>query len=146
MNQKILQAMQDDPNASQRDLAVRVGMSQNACWRRIRQMEEAGIIRGSALQLDRHQLGLGLVVFTLIRTRNHSAAWLREFRRHVLAIPDVVDFYRIGGDFDYMLRIVTENMQSYDRVYQKLIEGADLDAVTSYFAMEGIAENRPLPI
>lgn len=145
-NLNILRTLQDDPDLSQRDLADRVGLSQNACWRRLKQMEEDGLLRGRALRIDRHKLGLGLVVFTLIRTRNHSAAWLQTFRRHVLAIPDVVDFYRIGGDYDYMLRIVTEDMASYDRVYQRLIAGVELDAVTSYFAMEGIAENRALPL
>ena len=82
----------------------------------------------------------------MLRTRHHSADWLQAFRRHVLTIPEVVDFHRIGGDYDYQLKVVTEDMASYDRVYQRLIEKVELDSVTSYFAMESIAEGRPLPL
>jgi len=86
------------------------------------------------------------VVFVMLRTRHHSADWLADFRRHVLAIPEVVDFHRISGDYDYQLKVVTEDMAGYDRVYQHLIDGIELDSVTSYFAMEAIAEARALPI
>ncbi|MDX5359831.1 MAG: Lrp/AsnC family transcriptional regulator [Alphaproteobacteria bacterium] len=142
----ILNALQRDAGQSQRELAERVGLSQNACWRRLKLLEEAGVIRGRKLLLDRDALGLSLVVFTMIRTRRHSADWLAQFRQHVATIPDIVDFYRIGGDYDYMLRIVTRDMKSFDRVYQRLIDKLDLDAVTSYFAMEAISEDRPLPL
>ncbi|PKP85800.1 MAG: transcriptional regulator [Alphaproteobacteria bacterium HGW-Alphaproteobacteria-2] len=142
----ILAAMQRLPGASQREIAEAVNLSQNACWRRIRRMEEAGIIEGRTPRLNREALGLGLVVFTMIRTRHHSDAWLRSFRAHVAAIPEVVDFFRIGGDYDYMLKIVTADMAGFDSVYRRLIEGLDLETVTSHFAMEAIAENRPLPV
>ena len=98
------------------------------------------------MRLDRAQLELDLVVFVMLRTRHHSAEWLDTFRRHVLTIPEVVDFHRIGGDYDYQLKVVTQDMGSYDRVYQRLISGVELDSVTSYFAMETIAEGRPLPL
>ncbi len=98
------------------------------------------------MRLDRAQLGLDLVVFVMLRTRHHSAEWLTTFRRHVLTIPEVVDFHRIGGDYDYQLKVVTQDMGSYDQVYQRLISGVELDSVTSYFAMETIAEARPLPL
>lgn len=101
-------------------------------------------MKGNHAHIDRHKLGLDLVVFVLIRTRHHSADWLTTFRRHVLTIPEVVDFHRISGDYDYQLKVVTEDMGGYDRVYRRLIEGIELDSVTSYFAMEAIAENRPL--
>lgn len=143
---KIIRTLQRDSSLSQRDLADRVGLSQNACWRRLRILEEKGIILGRTLRLDRARLGLGLVVFVMVKTRHHSASWLQTFRKHVSSIPEVVDFYRIGGDYDYMLRIVTEDMASYDSVYQRLIQKVELESVTSYFAMEAIEERRPLPI
>lgn len=146
IDKRILRELQRDAALSQRELAARVGLSQNACWRRLKALESAGILTGSVARLDRRKLGLDLVVFVMLRTRHHSAAWLREFRRHVLTIPEVVDFHRIGGDYDYQLKVVTEDMASYDRVYQRLIEGVELDSVTSYFAMEAIAEGRPLPL
>jgi len=142
----ILSELQRDAGLSQRELADRIGISQNACWRRLRVLTDKGVLQGSTARIDREKLGLGLVVFVMLRTRHHSADWLAKFRRHVLSIPQVVDFHRIGGDYDYQLKVVTADMTSYDRVYQRLIEGVELDSVTSYFAMEAIAEGRPLPL
>ncbi|NIZ61708.1 transcriptional regulator [Sedimentitalea sp. CY04] len=146
IDRTILRALQRDGGLSQRDLAETVGLSQNACWRRLKTLNERGLLMGSSARVDRKQLGLDLVVFVMLRTRHHSAEWLQTFRRHVLTIPEVVDFHRIGGDYDYQLKVVTEDMTSYDRVYQRLIDGVELDSVTSYFAMEAIAEGRPLPL
>ena len=142
----ILRALQRDASLSQRELADEVGLSQNACWRRLKSLNDRKILQGSTMRLDRAQLGLDLVVFVMLRTRHHSAEWLTTFRRHVLTIPEVVDFHRIGGDYDYQLKVVTQDMGSYDQVYQRLISGVELDSVTSYFAMETIAEARPLPL
>ncbi|MCC5959109.1 MAG: Lrp/AsnC family transcriptional regulator [Rhodobacteraceae bacterium] len=146
MDREILRALQSDPSLSQRALADRVGMSQNACWRRLQAMRNAGIVDGQALRLDPVKLGLGLTVFVMIRTRHHSGDWLKLFRRTVTAIPNVIDFYRIAGDYDYMLKVVAEDMNDFDRVYQRLIDRLDLDAVTSYITMEKIADQRDLPL
>ena len=146
IDRRILLELQMDASLSQRDLADRVGLSQNTCWRRLRGLEGAGIIRGRTVWLDRGKLGLGLVVFVMVKTRHHSATWLQTFRQHVSSIPEVVDFFRIAGDYDYMLRIVTTGMASYDLIYQRLIQKVELESVTSYFAMEAIEEHRPLPI
>lgn len=143
---RLLRALQIDGGLSQRDLAETVGLSQNACWRRLKALNEKGVLQGSTARIDRAKLGLDLVVFVMLRTRHHSADWLDRFRAHVLTIPEVVDFHRIGGDYDYQLKVVTQNMASYDKVYQRLISGVELDSVTSYFAMEAIAEGRPLPL
>lgn len=143
---QLLRTLQLDAGLSQRDLADRIGISQNACWRRLRALTDAGILNGSTARIDRRKLGLDLVVFVMLRTRHHSTEWLRGFRRHVLTIPEVVDFHRIGGDYDYQLKVVTQDMASFDQVYQRLIEKVELDSVTSYFAMEAIAEDRPLPL
>ncbi|CAN0654097.1 Lrp/AsnC family transcriptional regulator [Nitratireductor aquimarinus] len=145
-DRRILRELQRDAGLSQRDLAEKVGLSQNACWRRLKSLEERGVIRGRTLNVDRNRLGLGLVVFVMVKTRHHSTTWLQTFRQHVSSIPEVVDFFRIGGDYDYMLRIVTTDMQSFDSVYQRLIQKVELESVTSYFAMEAIEERRPLPI
>lgn len=146
MDRNILRALQSDPTLSQRALAETVGMSQNACWRRLQAMRNAGIIDGQSLRLDPVKLGLGLTVFVMIRTRHHSGEWLKLFRRTVTAIPNVIDFYRIAGDYDYMLKVVAEDMNDFDRVYQRLIDRLDLDAVTSYITMEKIADQRDLPL
>ena len=89
---------------------------------------------------------MGLVVFVMVRTRHHSASWLKQFRQHVSMIPEVIDLFRIGGEYDYLLKIVTRDMASYDEVYIRLIEGIELETVSSYFAMEAIEEQRPIPL
>ncbi|WP_170340505.1 Lrp/AsnC family transcriptional regulator [Ruegeria arenilitoris] len=146
IDKRLLRELQKDATLSQRELAERVGLSQNACWRRLKALNDAGVLTGSTARIAREKLGLNLVVFVMLRTRHHSAEWLQAFRSHVLTIPEVVDFHRIGGDYDYQLRVVTQDMATYDKVYQRLIEKVELDSVTSYFAMEAIAEDRPLPI
>lgn len=146
IDKQLLSELQKDASLSQRDLADRVGLSQNACWRRLKALTDSGLLQGSSARVNRQMLGLDLVVFVMLRTRHHSGDWLQKFRRHVLTIPEIVDFHRIGGDYDYMLKVVTEDMASYDKVYQRLIEAVELDSVTSYFAMEAIAEGRPLPL
>jgi Lrp/AsnC family transcriptional regulator len=146
IDRELLRALQRDAGLSQRELAEVVGLSQHACWRRLKALNDSKVLQGATMRVDRAQLGLDLVVFVMLRTRHHSADWLDTFRRHVLTIPEVVDFHRIGGDYDYQLKVVTQDMGSYDRVYQHLISGVELDSVTSYFAMETIAEGRPLPL
>lgn len=146
IDRSLLTTLQQDAGLSQRDLAERVGLSQNACWRRLKRLQECGIIRGRRLVLDHEALGLDLSVFMMIRTRHHSGDWSERFRRHVASIPEVTEFHRIGGDWDYMVRVITTSMAGYDQVYQKLIGGFDLENVTGYFSMETIFEGRPITV
>lgn len=146
IDRHLLRALQQDSSLSQRDLADLVGLSQNACWRRLQALSKNGFVTGSVAKIDRQKLGLDLVVFVMVRTRKHSKEWLNDFRNAVLNIPEIADFFRIAGDYDYMLKVVTKDMASYDAVYQHLIEKIELEAVTSYFSMESIAENRPFAI
>lgn len=141
---KILLALQRDGSLSQRALAEQVGLSQNACWRRLKRLHEEGVIAGYHARLDTARIGLDLTVFMMIRTRHHSAEWAARFRAHVSGIPEVVELHRIGGEWDYLLKVVTRSMAGYDRVYQALTAGLELESVTGYFAMETILDNRPL--
>lgn len=143
---RILEELQRDAAQSQRALADKVGLSQNACWRRLKALETSGAIRKRTVVIDREKLGGRFVVFSLIKTRHHSADWLRQFRKHVSTIPEVIDFFRIGGEYDYLLKIVASDMSGYDNVYKRLIENIELETVTSYFAMEAIEEQRPIPL
>jgi Lrp/AsnC family transcriptional regulator len=146
IDRSLLRALQRDARLSQRDLAETVGLSQNACWRRLKTLYESGLIEGHTIRLDPARLGLNLTVFVMVRTRHHSKDWLETFRQEVSAIPNVIDFYRIAGDYDYMLKVVAEDMNAFDSVYQRLIEKIDLDTVTSYMTMEANADARDLPI
>jgi len=146
IDRQILRALQRDATLSQRDLAETVGLSQNACWRRLRALHGSGLISGHTIRLDAKAVGLGLTVFVMIRTRHHSRDWLLTFRKEVTAIANVIDFYRIAGDYDYMLKVVAEDMNDFDRVYQRLIAKVELEAVTSCITMEAIVNNRDLPV
>ncbi len=145
-NRRILSLLQRDGSLSQREMADKVHLSANACWNRLQNLKKEGIILGQTVRLNREKLGLGLVVFVMVKTRHHSGDWLQMFRKHVSEIPEVIDFFRIGGEYDYLLKVVTKDMNSYDGVYRRLIEGVELDSVTSNFAMEAIVEQRPLPV
>ena len=140
---RILTTLQRDSSLSQREVAERVGLSQNACWRRIHALQAAGILAGSQARIDLAALGLDLTVFVMIRTRHHSHEWIERFSRHVQSLPEVIDFNRIGGEWDYLLKIVTPGMAGYDRFYQKLIDGFEFDKVTGLLSMEQILDNRP---
>lgn len=143
---KILTCLQKDGGISQRELAERVGLSQNACWRRLQRLEADGVILGSTTAIDLDALGLDLTVFVMIRTRHHSRDWAEQFRAHVQKLPQVTDFYRIGGDWDYLIKVRTRGMAGYDAFYQKLITDLDLETVTGFFSMEAILQNRAVDL
>ncbi|SIS49829.1 Lrp/AsnC family transcriptional regulator [Paracoccus saliphilus] len=139
----ILEALQQDASLSQRELAERIGLSQNACWRRLQKLTEAGILQGSRAIINAAGAGLHLTVFVMIRTRHHDDAWARRFRARVESIPEITEFHRIGGEWDYMAKLVTTSMSGYDRCYKALIEDMNLERVTGVFSMETIFEGRP---
>jgi Lrp/AsnC family transcriptional regulator len=142
----ILDVMQRDGSLTQREVADAVGLSQNACWRRVQRLIREGVLCGSRARIDARRVGLDLTVFMMVRTRHHARDWAEQFRRHVEAIPEVAEFHRIGGEWDYLLKVVTSSMAGYDRVYQQLIASLDLENVTGYFSMETILEDRPLRV
>lgn len=143
IDRRILTCLQINGSLSQRELAEQVGLSQNACNRRLQRLQESGVITGSQASVDLPAVGLDLTVFVMIRTRHHSKEWAEEFRQHVEKLPEVVDFYRIGGDWDYLLKVVTRGMRGYDAFYQKIITDFDFSTVTGFFSMEAILQNRP---
>lgn len=109
-------------------------------------MSQLGIIKGTRARIDTSKIGLDLTVFMLVRTTNHNKKWSDEFRRTVEAIPEIVEFHRIGGEWDYLLKIITTSMSGYDAVYKNLTSQLDLQTVTGLFAMETILSDRPLPL
>lgn len=146
IDRRILDLLQRDGSLSQRELAERIGLSQNALWRRLKRLEEDGVLLGTRMRIDPAALGLDLTVFAMVRTRNHSVEWAKGFKEHVARIPQVAEMHRIGGDWDYMLKIVTSGMSGYDAVYQRLTTGYELDTVTGFFSMETMLEDRPLDV
>lgn len=146
IDRKILTALQADASLSQRSLAEAVGLSQNACWRRLQRLESAGVLRGQRAVVDLARLGLDLVVIVMIKTPHHSKDWANAFKDHVERIPGVVDLYRIGGEWDYLIKVVTQGISGYDRFYQHLVDGFDLSVVTGHFVMEEMIASRPVTL
>lgn len=145
IDRNILNCLQKDTTQSIDEIAEQVGLSRTPCWRRIQQLEAARIITGRVALLDPEKLNVGVTVFVSVRTNQHNLAWLEKFAEAVEAIPEVLEFYRMSGEVDYMLRIVVPDIAAYDSVYKKLIASADISDVTSSFAMERIKFTTALP-
>ena len=143
---RILDRLQRDATDTVAELAELVGLSSNACWRRVKMLETAGVIRQRVALLDATKLAVGTTVFVSIRTNQHNEAWLKGFSEAVTAIPEVVEFYRMSGKVDYLLKIVVSDIPHYDRVYRKLIRLMSLYDVSSNFAMEQLKCTTILPL
>jgi Lrp/AsnC family transcriptional regulator len=143
---KILAKLQAEADITIAELADAVGLSSNACWRRVKAMEEAGVIKRRVALLDAEQLGLGTTVFVNIRTSQHSEDWLESFARGVAGIAEIVECYRMSGEVDYLLKIIVSDIAHYDRVYKKLIRVTSLLDVSSSFAMEQLKYTTALPL
>lgn len=146
IDRKILSHLQADCTLSVSEIAERVGLSSTPCWRRIQKMESSGVIRARVALLDPQKMNVGVTVFIAIRTSHHSAEWLARFQAVVNDIPEITEFYRMSGDIDYLLRAVVPDIGAYDSVYKRLIEGIELNDVTSMFAMETIKWTTVLPV
>lgn len=143
---KILACLQEDATASLTAIAEKVGLSPSPCWRRIERLEASGVIVRRVALLDPHKLGVGVTVFVSIRINRHSLTWSEDFCRTVASIPEVVEFYRMSGSVDYLLRVVVPDIAAYDVVYKKIIGLAELHDVSSSFSMEQIKYTTALPL
>lgn len=142
----ILELLQEDAEISLTDIAEKVNLTKNPCWRRIQKLQEAGIIRKKVSLLDAQKLNLGVTVFVNINTNQHTAEWFDKFAEVVRNIPEIIEFYRMSGNVDYMLKVVVPSIQAYDVVYKKLIKRVDIFNVDSYFAMEEMKNTTALPL
>jgi len=146
IDKKILSCLQRDASLSVADIADQVGLSATPCWRRIQKLEKNGVIRCRVALLDPVKLNVGTTVFVTIKTHEHNAEWLDRFATALDAIPEVVDFYRMSGEIDYLLRLVVPDIAAYDDVYKRLIAVGGLSDVTSTFVMEEIKHTTALPL
>jgi Lrp/AsnC family transcriptional regulator len=146
IDRRILEELQRDAARPIEQIANRVGLTQNPCWRRIKRLEAEGLIQRRVAIVDPAKLGLGLIVFVSIRTNQHSDAWLERFAEGVRAIPEVVELYRMSGETDYLAKIIARDVADYDRIYKLLIRTAELYDVSSSFAMEQIKHTTEVPL
>ncbi len=146
IDRKILALLQEDASAPVSSVAERVNLSQNACWRRIKLLEEAGIIRRRVALLDPERLGVGVTVLVCLRLMEHAPEALERFARAVRDMPEALEFYRVSGEFDYILKLQVADIAAYDRAYKKLIQSIRLADVRAFFAMEVLKRTTALPI
>lgn len=145
-DRKILDILQQDAALSLDDFSERVGLSRNACWRRIKRLEDEGIIKARVTLLEASRINVGLTAFIALRTTEHSEKWLDQFSRAVRGIPEIIGVYRMTGDVDYLLQVVIPDVAAYDRLYKRLISRITLADVSSSFVMEEIKSTTVLPL
>ena len=146
IDRKILMVLQEDASLSVAEIGQKVGLSSTPCWKRIQRLEADGVILKRVALIDQDKIGLGITVFVSVETGDHSQEWLGRFAETVGGMPEVMEFYRMAGDVDYMLRVVVPDIAGYDTFYKKLIGTVPLKNVTSRFAMEKIKSTTSLPI
>lgn len=142
----ILRALQRDATLTVGEIAELVGLSKSACWRRIQNLEESGVIAARVTLLNQQALGLNLTVFTAVKTHEHTAKWFDQFHAVTTAMPNVMEVHRMSGDVDYLMRAVVPDMKSYDAMYRELIGNVSLFDVSSSFSMETIKYSTALPL
>ncbi len=142
----ILTALQRDSSPSIDELAAKVNLSRNACWRRVKRLEDDGIIRGRVALVDAAKVNAGLTVVISVRTSQHSAEWAERFRDMVRSTPEIVGAYRTAGDIDYILRARVPDVAAYDRLYKTLISKVDMMDVSASFVMEELKETTEIPL
>ena len=145
-DRRILMLLQRDGALPLAEIAAAVGLTTSPCWKRIKRMEDAGVIRGRVAVVDPAKVGLPLTAFVEIEAGDHSPEWLARFADAMAAMPEVLDVWRMAGDVDYLLRVAVPDMAAYDAFYRRLIAAAPLKNVSSRFAMEQVKGGTPLPI
>ncbi len=142
----LLSLLQQDAETPLATLAEAVSLSSTPCWRRIQRLREAGYITRQVALVDARKVNLGVTVFMALRTNQHNQAWLERLVKAVRDIPEIVEFYRMSGNVDYLLRVVVPDIAAYDAVYKRLISSVELSDVSSSFAMEELKFTTALPL
>ncbi|ANS85066.1 Lrp/AsnC family transcriptional regulator [Vibrio scophthalmi] len=147
IDRKILALLQRDATLSLSDLADAVNLTTTPCWKRLKKLEESGVIQKRVALLNPDKLDLSFNAFVMIKTRDHSHEWYSQFVATATEFPEVMEFYRMAGEYDYMMKVLVKDMQSFDRFYKKLVNSVKgISDVTSTFAMEPLKYTTALPI
>lgn len=146
IDRRILRVLQADASLPVEQVAERTHLSRNACWRRVKRLEEAGIVVRRVALVDREKIDLGLTVFIMVRTNQHEPGWIAAFKKAIADLPQIIGVYRTSGQIDYILRAQVADMRAYDKLYQELIRRVALYDVSASFVMEEIKETTELPV
>ena len=143
----LLSLLQSNSNLSLSELAEAVNLTTTPCWKRLKKLEESGVIKKRVALLDADKLHLSFIAFVMVKTNDHSHEWYQKFVRVVEECPEVMEFYRMAGEYDYMMKVITKDMNKFDLFYKKLVNSIDgINNVTSTFSMESLKYTTELPI
>jgi len=145
-DRQLLRLLQSNGAFSLETLAGELSISTNSAWRRVKRLEESGVIARRVAIVAPEKVGLGMTVFVAVKTSDHSQDWIDRFARAASAIPEIVEFYRMAGEVDYLLKLLVRDVSDYDRVYKKLIATAPMSDVSASFAMERIKHETAVPL
>ena len=146
IDRAILRLLQKDATPSVDDISLQVNLSRNACWRRIKLMEQAGIITARVALVDPARVGAPLTAIVLIRTSAHDRDWIAQFQSILRTLPEVVGAYRMTGDLDYVLRVRVADVPAYDAFYKRLTSQISVSDISASFVMEEIKETTAVPL
>lgn len=146
-DKKLLSILQVDSTVSLSELAEAVNLTTTPCWKRLKRLEDNGIISKRVALLNPEKLGLMFTAFVLIKTSNHSHEWYNHFVETVTPFPEIMEFYRMAGEYDYMMKVQVEDMKCFDLFYKKMVNSVEgISNVTSTFAMEPLKYTTALPL
>jgi Lrp/AsnC family transcriptional regulator len=145
IDRKILDILQADATVPVATIADRVGLSAAPCWRRIKRLEDDGVIKRRVALVDRRKANVPMTLFVSVRTTRHAGQWLEDFRRVISDIPEIVEAWRLTGEVDYLLRIVVPDVDTYDVVYKRLINRLEFADISSAIAMEELKYTTAIP-
>lgn len=142
---KILDILQADVSVPIATIAETIGMSTAPCWRRIRRLEDDGVITRRVALLSRRKVNVPMTVFVSVKAPRHAVEWLQAFRRLIAEVPEIVEAWRLTGEADYQLRIVVPDIETYDLVYQRMISRLEFSDISSAIAMEEMKYTTAVP-
>ncbi len=146
IDKAILAQLQRDAATPVSEIAAAVGLSPTPCWRRIKKLEDEGVISRRVALAEPVAVNLNLTAFVAVKTAQHSEKWLTAFADNIRRIPEVVELHRMSGDIDYLMKVVCPDMAQFDRIYKKLISVAEFSDVSSTFSMERLKHTTELPL
>ena len=145
IDRKILNILQFDSSLSMDEISEKINLSRNACWRRIRRMEEENIIKARVALINPSSINLGLLIFVMIRTNSHDIDWAVKFEKVVTTFPEIIGAHRMAGDLDYILRVRVKDVKDYDKFYQNLISKISISDISASFVMDDMKDTTALP-
>jgi len=146
-DRKILQVLQQNGDCSMAELGERVGLSHTPCWRRVKRLEQEGIIKGRVALLNPSKVGMGVTVYAYITIKRHDETSLNAFENAVQDVEQVVECYSTSGDKDYIVRVIVDNVEHYEQLLKRtLVHLPNVASINSTFALKEVKYTTVIPV